>query len=211
MCTIISPVTAGNTSLRTVRPLNCGQRTDAASVMSTSPVYQRSAKRQGYLRFSSADASGSTSQAAAVIEGIEAGAAAFLIDEDTSATNFMLRDELMQKIVSRDKEPITPFIERARDLYEKAGISTVLVAGSSGAYFYIADTVIQMDSYRPLDITEQVKKACEAYREISSPALTAPGFLFPSQEAARPAQAPTADGEVQIPATDGATKTGRPD
>lgn len=132
--------------------------------------------------FSSADASGSTSQAAAVIEGIEAGAAAFLIDEDTSATNFMLRDELMQKIVSRDKEPITPFIERARDLFEKAGISTVLVAGSSGAYFYIADTVIQMDSYRPCDITNQVKDTCEAYREISAPALTAPGFVIPGTD-----------------------------
>lgn len=130
--------------------------------------------------FSSADASGSTSQAAAVIEGIEAGATSFLIDEDTSATNFMLRDELMQKIVSRDKEPITPFIERARELYEKAGVSTVLVAGSSGAYFYIADTVIQMDNYRPCDITEQVRSACEAFRETSAPALTAPGFKLPS-------------------------------
>lgn len=131
-------------------------------------------------RFSSEDASGSTSQAAAVIEGIEAGAAAFLIDEDTSATNFMLRDELMEKIVSRDKEPITPFIERARELYEKAGISTILVAGSSGAYFYIADTVIQMDSYRPCDITEQVKKACDEYRASSAPATKAPGFNLPA-------------------------------
>lgn len=143
--------------------------------------------------FSTEDASGSTSQAAAVIEGIEAGSRVFLIDEDTSATNFMLRDELMQKIVSRDKEPITPFIERARDLYEKAGISTVLVAGSSGAYFYIADTVIQMDSYRPLDITEQVKKACEAYREISSPALTAPGFSLPKPGRKLPAPAASSD------------------
>lgn len=143
--------------------------------------------------FSTEDASGSTSQAAAVIEGIEAGSRVFLIDEDTSATNFMLRDELMQKIVSRDKEPITPFIERARDLYEKAGIATVLVAGSSGAYFYIADTVIQMDSYRPLDITEQVKKACEAYREISSPALTAPGFSLPKPGRKLPAPAASSD------------------
>ena len=109
--------------------------------------------------FSTADASGSTSQAAAVIESIEAGTRAFLIDEDTSATNFMLRDDLMQRIVSRDKEPITPFIERARDLYKQAGISTVLVAGSSGAYFFIADTIIQMDAYRPFDITEMVKNA----------------------------------------------------
>ena len=64
----------------------------------------------------------------------------------------------MQRIVSRDKEPITPFIERARDLYKQAGISTVLVAGSSGAYFFIADTIIQMDAYRPFDITENGKK-----------------------------------------------------
>lgn len=129
--------------------------------------------------FSTADASGSTSQAAAVIESIESGARAFLIDEDTSATNFMLRDDLMQRIVSRDKEPITPFIERARDLYEQAGISTVLVAGSSGAYFFIADTVLQMDSYRPYDITETVKAACQASE--SRPGISAPGFRLPEK------------------------------
>lgn len=128
--------------------------------------------------FSTADASGSTSQAAAVIEAIEAGAKVFLIDEDTSATNFMLRDELMQRIVSREKEPITPFIERARDLFEQSGVSTVLVAGSSGAYFYIADTVIQMDSYRPYDITAKVKEACSA--SSSKPETFAPGFALPS-------------------------------
>ena len=128
--------------------------------------------------FSTPDASGSTSQAAAVIEGIEAGARTFLIDEDTSATNFMLRDELMQQIISRDKEPITPFIERARDLYEKAGISTIMVAGSSGAYFYIADTVLQMDCYRPYDITEKVKEACRLYGK--DPTTTAPGFVLPA-------------------------------
>lgn len=128
--------------------------------------------------FSTPDASGSTSQAAGVIEGIESGARTFLIDEDTSATNFMLRDELMQQIISRDKEPITPFIERARDLYEKAGISTIMVAGSSGAYFYIADTVIQMDCYRPFDITRTVKEACARYGQ--DPTTSAPGFFLPS-------------------------------
>ena len=128
--------------------------------------------------FSTPDASGSTSQAAGVIEGIESGARTFLIDEDTSATNFMLRDELMQQIISRDKEPITPFIERARDLYEKAGISTIMVAGSSGAYFYIADTVIQMDCYRPFDITRTVKEACARYGQ--DPTTSAPGFSLPS-------------------------------
>lgn len=127
--------------------------------------------------FSTEDASGSTSQAAAVIEGIESGSRVFLIDEDTSATNFMVRDDLMQKIISRSQEPITPFIERAGDLFEKAGISTILVAGSSGAYFYIADTIIQMDSYIPLDITEKVKKICAEY---GKPAIEpAAGFVIP--------------------------------
>lgn len=129
--------------------------------------------------FSTPDASGSTSQAAAVVEGWEAGARVFLIDEDTSATNFMLRDELMQQVIRRDKEPITPFIERARNLYEQAGISTIMVAGSSGAYFYIADTIIQMDCYRPLDITEQTKTACARFGE--DPTVNAPNFVLPAR------------------------------
>ena len=129
--------------------------------------------------FSTEDASGSTSQAAAVIEGIEAGSSVFLIDEDTSATNFLVRDDLMQKIISRDQEPITPFIERARDLYEKSGISTVMVAGSSGAYFYIADTILQMDCYEPFDITDKTKAFCSGYGV--EPITSAPGFLLPTE------------------------------
>ena len=107
--------------------------------------------------FETEDASGSTSQAANVIESIEAGTSLLLIDEDTSATNFMVRDELMQRVIHRDMEPITPFIERVRELYESYGVSTVLVAGSSGAYFHVADTVIQMDRYVPRDITALAK------------------------------------------------------
>ena len=114
-------------------------------------------------RFYSDNASGSTSQAANTIEAIEAGCRTFLIDEDTCATNFMLRDALMAKVVSEEKEPITPFIARARDLYEKEGISTVLVAGSSGAYFHIADRVIQMDEYVPREITEKARAAALAF------------------------------------------------
>ena len=110
--------------------------------------------------FSTMDASGSTSQAAGVVESMEAGTKLLLIDEDTSATNFMVRDALMQRVISREKEPITPFIERMRALYEKAGISTILVAGSSGAFFYEADRVIQMDCYHVVDITEKVRKIC---------------------------------------------------
>ena len=111
--------------------------------------------------FSTEDASGSTSQAANVVEAMEAGAAALLIDEDTSATNFMVRDELMQRVIHRDMEPITPFIERMRDLYENQGISTILVAGSSGAYFQVADVVIQMDRYVPKEITALAKRGCQ--------------------------------------------------
>ena len=114
-------------------------------------------------RFSTEDASGSTSQAAGIVEGMESGSRVFLLDEDTSATNFMVRDAFMQKVVSPDKEPITPFLSRARDLYEKADISTILVAGSSGAFFHIADTVIQMDSYVPIDITKKAKALCKEY------------------------------------------------
>ena len=119
--------------------------------------------------FCTEDASGSTSQAANVIEGIEAGTSMFLIDEDTSATNFMVRDELMQQVIHRDMEPITPFIERVRDLYQEDGISTVLVAGSSGAYFQIADQIIQMDKYVPREITELAKKAASDYPALKFP------------------------------------------
>ena len=120
--------------------------------------------------FSTADASGSTSQAAGIVESIEAGSRLILLDEDTSATNFMVRDAFMQKVVSPNKEPITPFLSRARDLYERAGISTVLVAGSSGAFFHIADTVIQMDQYEPVDITAQAKELCAQFPITREPA-----------------------------------------
>ncbi len=128
--------------------------------------------------FSTEDASGSTSQAANVVEAVEAGAEVFFIDEDTSATNFMVRDELMQRVIHRDMEPITPFIERMRDLYELHGISTVLVAGSSGAYFEVADTILQMDKYVPREITEKAKETAREYPALELPKGRAelPGF-----------------------------------
>ena len=148
--------------------------------------------------FSTLDASGSTSQAAGTVESIEAESRLFLIDEDTSATNFMVRDTFMQQVISREKEPITPFLERARDLYEKAGISTILVAGSSGAFFHIADKVIQMDCYHPVDITEKVKTLCKDYP--LSPSSPAP-FRMPSAKRifARPSkkQADRRDGKIR--------------
>ena len=126
--------------------------------------------------FSTLDASGSTSQAAGIVESMEAGSHLFLLDEDTSATNFMVRDAFMQQVIQREKEPITPFLERAEDLYKKAGISTILVAGSSGAFFHIADTIIQMDNYVPKDITASVKKLCSPY---PLPAVSVTDFQLP--------------------------------
>lgn len=103
--------------------------------------------------FTTTNASGSTSQAANVVEAHAASTSALLIDEDTSATNFMIRDRLMQRLVPNDKEPITPFVQRVRSLYDATSVSTVLIAGGSGAYLRLADTVIAMDAYRPSEVT----------------------------------------------------------
>ena len=113
--------------------------------------------------FYTEDASGSTSQAANVMEGIETGSRLLLIDEDTSATNFMIRDELMQRVVRRDAEPIIPFIDRIVELSNQYGISTILVAGSSGSYFHKADCIVQMNRYQPEEITEFAKTEAKKF------------------------------------------------
>ncbi len=105
--------------------------------------------------FSTEDASGSTSQAANILESLEAGAHVMLIDEDTSATNFMIRDHRMQELVSKDREPITPFIDMVRSLYTDQRVSTVLVMGGSGDYFDVADHVICMTDYKSSDVTSE--------------------------------------------------------
>ncbi|MGP9076554.1 ABC-ATPase domain-containing protein [Geobacillus thermodenitrificans] len=109
-------------------------------------------------QFSTENASGSTSQAASMIEMIEAGASAFLIDEDTSATNLLIRDARMQALVAKDAEPITPYIDKARQLFRDYGISTVLVVGGLGDYLDIADCVIKMEQYVPFDVTAEAKQ-----------------------------------------------------
>ena len=115
------------------------------------------------VHFVTQDASGSTSQAAGVAEAVEAQTKLLLIDEDTSATNFMIRDVLMQRVVHGSQEPIIPFIDRVRELYEKEGISTILVAGSCGSYFHKADLIIQMNRYEPVDITEYAKTQAKEF------------------------------------------------
>ena len=113
--------------------------------------------------FSTENASGSTSQAANVMEALEAGTSVLLIDEDTSATNFMIRDERMRQLVAQEKEPITPFVDRVRALYDEEGVSTVLIVGGSGDYFGVADRVIMMDEYCPKDVTQQAKRIAETH------------------------------------------------
>ena len=107
--------------------------------------------------FSTENASGSTSQAANIAEALEAGARVLLLDEDTSATNFMIRDARMQMLIPSAKEPITPFIDRVRELYEETGVSTILVIGGSGDYFDVSDLVVLMDHYEPYDVTREAR------------------------------------------------------
>jgi predicted ABC-class ATPase len=103
-------------------------------------------------------ASGSTSQAATLVEALETSSSVLLLDEDTSATNFMIRDRRMQELVAKHQEPITPFVDRIRELRDGLGVSTILVMGGSGDYFDQADIVIQMDAYTPRDVTEQARE-----------------------------------------------------
>jgi len=130
-------------------------------------------------RFHTPNASGSTSQAAAIVEALEAGSRALLIDEDTSATNFMIRDRRMQALVPAEGEPITPFVDRARELFEAHGVSTVLVLGGSGDYLDVADVVIRMADYQASDVTDAARavaaevatgRTAEARRPFARPA-----------------------------------------
>ena len=122
--------------------------------------------------FCSDDSSGSTSQAANILEALEIGCDLLLLDEDTSATNFMVRDARMQKLVHKDQEPITPFVDRVRELYEDHGVSTILVMGGSGDYFDVADTVIKMQDYVPHDVGDETQKIVKDHptqRLVESP------------------------------------------
>ncbi|MFC4559087.1 ABC-ATPase domain-containing protein [Virgibacillus kekensis] len=122
-----------------------------------SPFINNLPHKQDTSFFSTENASGSTSQAANVMEALEVGASTLLIDEDTSATNFMIRDHRMQQLVKKDKEPITPFIDRIKQMSDQRGVSTILVMGGSGDYFAVADSVIKMESYVPYNVTDEAR------------------------------------------------------
>ena len=130
-----------------------------------SPVINHLPRGRRSDNFATANASGSTSQAAGLIEAIEVGAKVVLIDEDTAAMNFMIRDRQMQALIEKEKEPITPFVDKVRQLYDDYGISTILVMGGSGDYFAVADTVIAMDDYQPRIVTKEAKANRTQFRQ----------------------------------------------
>jgi len=139
------------------------ERTDISPFISNLPFGRDT------VGFSTEDASGSTSQAANIIESLEIGSTTLLIDEDTSATNFMIRDHRMQELVSKDKEPITPFVDKVRQLCGDEGVSTILVIGGSGDYFDVADHVICMIDYVPHDLTQDAREIAERNRSERRP------------------------------------------
>ncbi|MFN2556194.1 MAG: P-loop domain-containing protein [Nitriliruptorales bacterium] len=108
--------------------------------------------------FSTDNASGSTSQAASIVEALEAGARLLLVDEDTAATNLMIRDLRMQELVAKDREPLTPFVDLVRPLHREHGVSSVMVVGGSGDYFDVADRVLLMDAFRPREVTDEARR-----------------------------------------------------
>lgn len=112
--------------------------------------------------FQTPNASGSTSQAAAIIEALETGSRLLLVDEDTSATNFMIRDRRMQELVPSEGEPITPFVDRIEELRDEHDVSTLLVLGGSGDYLDVADLVLRMDAYVPADVTSEARATAAA-------------------------------------------------
>ncbi len=133
-------------------------------------------------QFTTANASGSTSQAASIMESLElwgqSAQAALLLDEDTCATNLLIRDQRMRALVSSEREPITPLVDRIRALHRERGISTLIVMGGSGDYLDVADQVLIMDSYRLVDATAQARQVCDSQPRVDT---SLPDFPLPAQ------------------------------
>ncbi|NGO07007.1 ABC-ATPase domain-containing protein [Streptomyces sp. HC44] len=131
----------------------------------------------GTTDFSTPNASGSTSQAASLCEAVESGARVLLIDEDTAATNLMIRDARMQALVAKEREPLTPLVDSVRSLHRDHGVSTVLVMGGSGDYLEVADRVVMMDAYRPYDVTERAREVAAVPTGRLAEAESFPGVV----------------------------------
>ncbi|KAF2455271.1 hypothetical protein BDY21DRAFT_373382 [Lineolata rhizophorae] len=117
-------------------------------------------------RFETEDASGSTSMAASIQEALEIGATTMLIDEDTSATNLLVRDARMRRLIRA--EPIVPLVSRVRALHERRGLSTIIVVGGLGDWLDVADLVVAMEDYVPRWANDD---AARVRRELPAPVL----------------------------------------
>ncbi|WP_366918606.1 ABC-ATPase domain-containing protein [Acaryochloris sp. IP29b_bin.148] len=146
-----------------------------------SPLINHLPHQQATTAFCTTNASGSTSQAANILEALELQAKVLLLDEDTTATNLMIRDRRMQALIAKDQEPITPLIDQIRPLYENHGVSSVLVMGGSGDYFEVADTVVAMSAYRPENVTEQAHAIAAQYPSDRTCELSQPIGARPSR------------------------------
>ncbi|MGO1638320.1 MAG: P-loop domain-containing protein, partial [Ancrocorticia populi] len=135
--------------------------------------------------FSTENASGSTSQAASIMEAAELGSELLLLDEDTSATNLLIRDSRMRELVHAEKEPITPLVDRIGALAKDRGVSTIMVMGGSGDYLDVADHVLMLDTYRCFDVTEQAAAvvAAQPRERTDEPSFpeTSPRVIKPIQ------------------------------
>ena len=157
---------------------------------------------QDTKRFCSEDASGSTSQAANIVEALELEAGCLLLDEDTCATNFMVRDARMQALVQKEHEPITPFLHRVRALYDVFGVSSVLVMGGCGDYFEEADTVIMMRDYKPLDVTVEAHRIARETNAIDKEEISEPRVIRPRIPVANSFNASRGRRDIKIDAKD---------
>ena len=144
--------------------------------------------------FTTRNASGSTSQAASIIEAVEAGSTALLLDEDTSATNLLIRDSRMRELVAAEREPITPLVDRITALFRRRGVSTVMVMGGSGDYLDVADRVLLMDAYHLRDVTEQARRVVA---DQPRPLTELEDFAAPRQRVPEPAPPRTRRGPVR--------------
>ena len=144
--------------------------------------------------FTTRNASGSTSQAASIIEAVEAGSTVLLLDEDTSATNLLIRDSRMRELVAADREPITPLVDRITALFRQRGVSTVMVMGGSGDYLDVADRVLLMDAYHLRDATEQARRVVS---DQPRPLTELEDFAAPRQRVPEPAPPRTRRGPVR--------------
>ena len=141
--------------------------------------------------FNTLSASGSTSEAANLLEAMEAGSRAFLIDEDSSAVNFLIRDVRVRKLLGDDREPLIPLTDRIREISAQ-GYSFILVAGACGDYLDLADNIVIMANYKA-ECAKNVSGVIASEAKQSTPAASSArpfvGYMQPLQKSVRPTSA----------------------